>query len=39
MDKFNQTEDIMMPETFSPASTVDNKPDEITNKISDLSKK
>ena len=39
MDKFNQSEDIIMPETFTPASTAENKPDEITNKISDLSKK
>ena len=39
MDKFNQSEDIMMPETFTPSSVTDSKPDEITNKISELSKK
>ena len=39
MDKFNQSEDIMMPETFSEPSGTDNKPDDISNKISDLSKK
>ena len=39
MDKFNQSEDIIVPETFTEPSGVDNKPDEITNKISDLSKK
>ena len=39
MEKFNQSEDIMMPETFAPSGTAENKPDEIVNKISDLSKK
>ena len=41
MDKFNQSEDIMMPDSFAEtsASGTENKPDEITNKISDLSKK
>ena len=39
MDNFSQTEDIMMPETFADSSAAGNKPDEITSKISDLSKK
>ena len=39
MEKFNQSEDIMMPESFAPSPLTENKPDEITNKISDLSKK
>ena len=39
MDKFNQSEEIMMPESFIEASGSGNKSDEITNKISDLSKK
>lgn len=39
MEKFNQSEDIMMPESFMPDTSAENKPDEITNKISDLSKK
>ena len=39
MEKFNQSEDIMMPESFMPDTSAENQPDEITNKISDLSKK
>ena len=33
MEKFNQSEDIMMPESFMPDTSAENKPDEITNKI------
>ena len=44
MDKFNQSEDIMMPETFSEPSGTDNKPDETKSptsqkKVISLSKK
>ena len=32
MEKFNQSEDIMMPESFEPSSVVENKSDDVVNR-------
>ena len=38
MDKTTQPNDILFPENFEPASTNENKTDEVITRISDLSK-